>query len=52
MFLRLISTDYLCHVYVRNDSLAGVVIADKDYPGRVAFTLLGKVFVVALVFLV
>lgn len=34
--------DYLCHVFVRNDSLSGVVIADKEYPSRVAFTLLGK----------
>lgn len=34
---------YLCHVYVRNDSLAGVVIADSEYPSRVAFTLLEKV---------
>uniref|UniRef100_A0A2K5KAY1 Longin domain-containing protein n=1 Tax=Colobus angolensis palliatus TaxID=336983 RepID=A0A2K5KAY1_COLAP len=34
---------YLCHVYVRNDSLAGVVIADNEYPSRVAFTLLEKV---------
>lgn len=36
-------TEYLCHVFVRNDSLAGVVVADKEYPSRVAFTLLGKV---------
>ncbi|KAB0406766.1 hypothetical protein E2I00_017006 [Balaenoptera physalus] len=35
--------EYLCHVYVRNDSLAGVVIADNEYPSRVAFTLLEKV---------
>ena len=28
---------------MRNDSLAGVVVADKEYPSRVAFTLLGKV---------
>ncbi|XP_042200369.1 synaptobrevin homolog YKT6 [Callorhinchus milii] len=35
--------DYLCHVYVRNDSLAGVVIADNEYPSRVCFTLLDKV---------
>lgn len=35
--------EYLCHVYVRNDSLAGVVIADSEYPSRVAFTLLEKV---------
>ncbi|XP_060045992.1 synaptobrevin homolog YKT6-like [Erinaceus europaeus] len=35
--------EYLCHVYVRNDSLAGVVIADSEYPSRVAFSLLEKV---------
>ncbi|XP_069318861.1 synaptobrevin homolog YKT6 isoform X2 [Eulemur rufifrons] len=35
--------EYLCHVYVRNDSLAGVAIADNEYPSRVAFTLLEKV---------
>lgn len=35
--------EYLCHVYVRSDSLAGVVIADSEYPSRVAFSLLEKV---------
>lgn len=35
--------DYLCHVYVRADGLAGVVIADNEYPSRVCFTLLDKV---------
>ncbi|KAM5273070.1 synaptobrevin homolog YKT6 isoform 2-T2 [Ctenodactylus gundi] len=35
--------EYLCHVYVRNDGLAGVVIADSEYPSRVAFSLLEKV---------
>uniref|UniRef100_A0A3B3Q3I1 YKT6 v-SNARE homolog (S. cerevisiae) n=1 Tax=Paramormyrops kingsleyae TaxID=1676925 RepID=A0A3B3Q3I1_9TELE len=34
--------EYLCHVYVRNDSLGGVVIADGEYPSRVCFTLLDK----------
>ncbi|KPP70912.1 hypothetical protein Z043_110218 [Scleropages formosus] len=34
--------EYLCHVYVRNDSLSGVVIADSEYPQRVCFTLLDK----------
>lgn len=38
-----LSLEYLCHVYVRNDSLAGVVIADSEYPSRVAFSLLEKV---------
>ncbi|XP_063997386.1 synaptobrevin homolog YKT6, partial [Pogoniulus pusillus] len=35
--------EYLCHVYVRSDSLAGVVVADAEYPPRVCFTLLDKV---------
>uniref|UniRef100_A0A3B3R7P2 YKT6 v-SNARE homolog n=2 Tax=Paramormyrops kingsleyae TaxID=1676925 RepID=A0A3B3R7P2_9TELE len=35
--------EYLCHVYVRNDCLSGVVIADSEYPQRVSFTLLDKV---------
>uniref|UniRef100_A0A803VNI3 YKT6 v-SNARE homolog n=1 Tax=Ficedula albicollis TaxID=59894 RepID=A0A803VNI3_FICAL len=35
--------EYLCHVYVRSDGLAGVVIADNEYPQRVCFTLLDKV---------
>ncbi|KAG5840505.1 synaptobrevin homolog YKT6-like [Anguilla rostrata] len=35
--------EYLCHVYVRNDSLGAVVIADNEYPQRVCFTLLDKV---------
>lgn len=38
-----LSLEYLCHVCVRNDGLAGVVIADSEYPSRVAFTLLEKV---------
>lgn len=41
--MSILSLEYLCHVYVRNDSLAGVVIADSEYPSRVAFTLLEKV---------
>ncbi|NXX41379.1 YKT6B protein, partial [Tricholaema leucomelas] len=35
--------EYLCHVHVRSDSLAGVVVADAEYPPRVCFTLLDKV---------
>ncbi|XP_033633651.1 synaptobrevin homolog YKT6-like [Asterias rubens] len=35
--------EYSCHTYVRSDSLSGVVIADHEYPSRVAFTLLNKV---------
>eukprot|EP00456_Euglypha_rotunda_P090130 TRINITY_DN9420_c0_g1_i5.p1 TRINITY_DN9420_c0_g1~~TRINITY_DN9420_c0_g1_i5.p1 ORF type:complete len:228 (+),score=51.51 TRINITY_DN9420_c0_g1_i5:88-684(+) len=34
---------FLVHVYVRTDGLAGVVIADKEYPLRVAFSFLNKV---------
>uniref|UniRef100_T1JHU2 V-SNARE coiled-coil homology domain-containing protein n=1 Tax=Strigamia maritima TaxID=126957 RepID=T1JHU2_STRMM len=32
--------DYLCHVFVRSDNLAGVVVTDHEYPPRVAHTLL------------
>ncbi|KXJ28686.1 synaptobrevin homolog YKT6 [Exaiptasia diaphana] len=35
--------EYNCHVFVRQDSLAGCVIADLEYPQRVAFTLLNKI---------
>lgn len=35
--------DYRCHVYVRSDSLACVIIADHDYPPRVCFTLMNKI---------
>lgn len=42
-FLLFVSIDYLCHVYVRNDSLGAVVIADNEYPSRVCFSLLDKV---------
>lgn len=34
---------YMCHVYVRSDNLAAVLIADHEYPGRVAHTLLTKI---------
>lgn len=34
-------------MYVRNDGLAGVVIADNEYPQRVCFTLLDKVSALA-----
>lgn len=33
----------MCHVYVRADNLAGVLISDDEYPHRVAHTLLTKV---------
>lgn len=34
---------YNCYVYVRHDSLSGVLIADQEYPQRVAFSLLSRV---------
>ncbi|VVC43233.1 Longin domain,Longin-like domain,Synaptobrevin [Cinara cedri] len=34
--------EYMCHVYVRADNLAGVLISDDEYPPRVAHTLLTK----------
>lgn len=33
----------MCHVYVRHDSLAGVVISDHEYPSRVSHTLITKI---------
>ncbi|CAH1109195.1 unnamed protein product [Psylliodes chrysocephalus] len=35
--------EYLCHVYVRHDNLAGVVISDHEYPSRVSHTLITKI---------
>jgi len=35
-------TPFVAHVYVRSDGLAGIVMADKEYPQRVAFTLITK----------
>ncbi|KAF5287078.1 hypothetical protein FQA39_LY16063 [Lamprigera yunnana] len=35
--------EYMCHVYVRGDSLAAVLISDEDYPPRVSHTLITKV---------
>lgn len=33
----------MCHVYVRADNLAGVVISDHEYPARVSHTLITKI---------
>lgn len=33
---------FVVHVHVRLDGLAGTVVADKEYPARVAFTFLSK----------
>jgi synaptobrevin family protein YKT6 len=35
--------EYMCHVYVRADNLAGVVISDHEYPTRVSHTLITKI---------
>ncbi|XP_058805842.1 synaptobrevin homolog YKT6 isoform X2 [Phymastichus coffea] len=35
--------EYMCHVYVRGDGLAGVLLSDHEYPNRVAHTLITKV---------
>jgi len=35
--------EYMCHAYVRSDSLVGVCVSDHDYPHRVAHTLLTKI---------
>lgn len=34
---------YMCHVYVRADNLGAVLIADHEYPQRVAHTFITKV---------
>ena len=33
----------MCHVYVRADNLAGVVITDCEYPSRVSHTLITRI---------
>jgi Regulated-SNARE-like domain len=35
--------DYVGHVYARTEGLVGVLISDKDYPIRVAYSLLTKI---------
>lgn len=35
--------EYMCHVFVRSDSLVGVCLSDHEYPTRVAHTMLTKV---------
>jgi len=34
---------YIGHAYARSDGLVGIIISDKDYPLRVAYSLLTKV---------
>ena len=36
---------FAAHVYVRSDGLAGIVMADKEYPARVAFALITKTLI-------
>ena len=36
---------FVAHAYVRSDGLAGIVMADKEYPPRVAFALITKTLV-------
>ncbi|MCL4132704.1 UNVERIFIED_CONTAM: hypothetical protein GTU68_054176 [Idotea baltica] len=35
--------EYMCHVYVRHDNLAGVIISDHEYPFRVAHNMINKI---------
>lgn len=35
--------EYMCHCYVRSDSLVGICFSDEEYPNRVAHTLLTKI---------
>lgn len=35
--------NYIGHVHARTEGVAGVLIADKEYPSRVAFSVLNKV---------
>lgn len=35
--------EYVCHVCVRADGLAGVVVSDRTYPDRVAQTLVSRI---------
>eukprot|EP01135_Chromosphaera_perkinsii_P010650 Nk52_evm50s2192 gene=Nk52_evmTU50s2192 len=37
-----VENEHHCHAFVSNDNLAGVIIADKEYPVRVAFSFLNK----------
>lgn len=42
MWLFNFSVEYMCHVYVRADGLAAVLVTDAEYPHRVSHTLLTK----------
>jgi hypothetical protein len=46
LLIRVLGTDlveYVSHVYARTEGIAGVLISDKDYPIRVAYSLLTKI---------
>ncbi|KAK9234446.1 Longin-like domain-containing protein [Lipomyces kononenkoae] len=34
--------EYIAHTYARTDGIAGVIVADKEYPIRVAYSLLNR----------
>jgi synaptobrevin family protein YKT6 len=34
--------DYFCHVHVRDSSIAGIVVADKEYPNTAGFAVVAK----------
>ncbi|KAG0244800.1 palmitoyltransferase [Actinomortierella wolfii] len=36
-------SNYVGHVYARSEGVAGAIITDKEYPPRVAFSLLNKI---------
>jgi hypothetical protein len=38
-----LTLDYVGHVYARTEGVVGVLISDKDYPLRVAYSLLSKI---------
>ncbi|GLC33567.1 hypothetical protein PLESTB_000089000 [Pleodorina starrii] len=34
--------EYLCHVHVKDNGIAGIVVADAEYPTTAAFSVIGK----------
>ena len=40
--LQVKEAEYMCHVFVRGDSLAAVAVSDHEYPPRVAHTMLTR----------
>jgi synaptobrevin family protein YKT6 len=37
------NVDYVGHVYARTEGVAGILLSDKEYPVRVAYSVLSKV---------